>query len=189
LIDLPSFVEAPQVQSSENNYRKRRKEYLIGGMIVSIKQITTKKQDKMAAFVFEDLESSVNCVLFPKGYEENKQHLEESKIVFLKCEIDDSRDELQLIVNKIIPFLEAKESLAKAFVISVENKTTIAKSLDSIKLALGESKGKCPVYIKIAGENKTAITLQLGTDFNIRPNTKLENTLKVILPEAKITYE
>lgn len=189
LLDLPSYVEAPQSPSPENTYRKRRKEYLIGGMIVSIKQITTKKQDKMAAFVFEDLDSSVNCVLFPKGYEENKQFLEESKIVFLKCEVDNSRDELQLIVNKIIPFMEAKESLAKAFVISVANKTTLANNLNSIKATLGESKGKCPVYIKIAEKNKTSVTLQLGAEFNIRPNTNLEVMLKKILPEAVITYE
>lgn len=189
LLDLPNYVEAPKAPTAENSFRKRRKEFLIGGMIVSIKLITTKKQDKMAAFVFEDLESSVNCILFPKNYEENKNMLEESNIVFLKCEVDDSRDEIQLIVNKIIPFTEAIESLTKAFVISIENKSLLVQNLDTIKLALKESKGNCAVYIKIAEKNKPNITLQLASEFNIRPNNKLEIMLKNILPEAKITYE
>jgi DNA polymerase-3 subunit alpha len=189
LLDLPNLIEENPSAPPENNYRRKRKEFLIGGMIVSVKLLTTKKQDKMAAFVFEDLDSSVNCIMFPKGYAENKDLLEESSIVFLKCEIDDSRDERQLIVNKIIPFHEAKETLAKALVITVENKNALLKNLSTIKMALGESKGSCPVFIKIANENKMALTLQLAHSFNIRPNTKLEIMLKNILPEATVNYE
>jgi DNA polymerase-3 subunit alpha len=143
----------------------------------------------MAAFVFEDLESSINCVIFPKTYNDNKDHLIDSNIVFLKCEIDNSRDELQLIVNKIIPLQEAMETFTKAFVISIKDKDYFINKADSIKSAIAESKGNCPVYLKITNQKKNIAILQLSPEFNIRPNAKFEIAIKNILPEATTSYE
>lgn len=189
LLDLASHIEEAPTTTPENTYRRKRKEFLIGGMIVSVKLLTTKKQDKMAAFVFEDLDSSINCVIFPKTYNENKDLLIESNIVFLKCEIDNSRDEIQLIVNKIIPLQEAIETYTKAFVITLNDKNSFIDKVSSIKSAIAESKGNCPIYLKITNQKKNTAILQLSSEFNIKPNSKFESTIKNLLPEAITSYE
>ena len=72
----------------------------IGGILSSVQQRTTKSGELMAIVVLEDLDSSVEAMVFPKTFAEYGQLLTPDAIVVLRCRID-AGERLRLIVHEV----------------------------------------------------------------------------------------
>ena len=78
---------------------------VIGGMITAKTVKTTKTNTLMAFITVEDLYGSVEVVIFPRDYENNKYLLEENSKIFVRgrTDVQEGRP-AKLICQKIIPF-------------------------------------------------------------------------------------
>lgn len=76
--------------------------FLIGGVITSMRQVTTKKDNSLMAFgKIEDSTGSMDFVVFPRTYKEYGEKLAEDGVVLLKAKLDERDEEMQLVVEKI----------------------------------------------------------------------------------------
>lgn len=73
----------------------------IAGMITSISPMVTKKGDRMARFMLEDLEGSMEMILFPRPYESYKDLLVDEAVVQVAGFYDPSDRGAQVKVNTI----------------------------------------------------------------------------------------
>jgi DNA polymerase-3 subunit alpha len=71
------------------------------GMLSSTKTVTTKKGDTMFVGNFEDIEGSLECVVFPKAYEKFKSLLHDDSVVRIVGKLDRRNDGLQLMIDKV----------------------------------------------------------------------------------------
>ena len=69
-------------------------------MIDDIKEIETKKKDKMAFYKCSDEYTTVDLTLFPKTYEEYKE-IEANTLINVNGRVEKRNDKLQIIVNTI----------------------------------------------------------------------------------------
>ena len=78
---------------------------IVGGMITG-KTIKHTKNGKTMAFInIEDLFGTVEVVVFPRDYENNKRYLEEDSKVFVKGRVSEEDDNAsKLICELIVPF-------------------------------------------------------------------------------------
>ena len=85
---------------------------IIGGMIVERTIKYTRTNQMMAFLTVEDLVGTVEVVIFPRDYEENKNHLEVDSKIFVKGRVseEDEKDS-KLICERIIPFHQMKREL------------------------------------------------------------------------------
>ena len=75
---------------------------VVAGIIEECKEIFTKKNnDKMAFLRIADLTGSMECVIFPKTYEEFKDFCKVDKLVMIKGEISDRNGERSMLIDKI----------------------------------------------------------------------------------------
>ncbi len=72
-------------------------------MINNIKLVVTKKGDAMAILQLEDLTHQIKAVVFPKSYEEVKQHITENAILQISGKIEKDGEEIQIIVDAAKP--------------------------------------------------------------------------------------
>ncbi|MGD9693025.1 MAG: DNA polymerase III subunit alpha [Phycisphaerales bacterium] len=89
---------------------------VVGGMIKSIRSITTRNGGRMAILSFEDLTGSIEAVLFPQAFEELSARLNgklaADSILFLCGAVDRARGEPQIIVEDAAPIDSACDRLA-----------------------------------------------------------------------------
>ena len=91
-------------------------------MINSIKLVVTKKGDAMAILQLEDLTHQIKAVVFPKSYEEVKQHITENAILQISGKIEKDGEEIQIIVDTAKP-VEAVEVVEEMEMVPPEIKT------------------------------------------------------------------
>ncbi len=91
-------------------------------MINSIKLVVTKKGDAMAILQLEDLTHQIKAVVFPKSYEEVKQHITENAILQISGKIEKDGEEIQIIVDTAKP-VEVVEVVEEMEMVPPEIKT------------------------------------------------------------------
>jgi DNA polymerase-3 subunit alpha len=73
------------------------------GLVMAIKNVTTKKGDRMAILQIEDLSGSSEGVVFPKTYERIGSHLAVDQRLMIWAKIDHRDEQTQLIINDVEP--------------------------------------------------------------------------------------
>jgi DNA polymerase-3 subunit alpha len=151
----------------------------IGGLIVEMKTMMTKKGQMMAFLTLEDLYGRIEVVIFPKTYDEYRRYLKPDQPVVIKGRINYNEEaRTSVIASQIYPIgepsknsemkndenSEVKENRAtyqtndvvqnrQKLVLSLDNLTekTLIKSVKSILI---KYPGMVPVVLYFKNENK-----------------------------------
>ena len=75
-----------------------------GGVVTGLQRKWTKKGDLMAVFALEDLQTSVEVMVFPKSMTDHGHKLADDAIVTVRARVDGRDDQPKLIAMEIEPF-------------------------------------------------------------------------------------
>ena len=145
---------------------------IIGGMITTKTIKHTKTNKTMAFLTIEDLMGTVEVVVFPRDYENNRMFLEEDNKVFVKGRVSEEDESAsKLICESIIPFDDIPSELWIQFsdIPSYQNEEETLLSL------LKESEGNDRVVIYCAKEKAIK---RLPANRNVQADAQLLETLK-----------
>ena len=95
-------------------------EVTIGGIVTALRLIKTKKGDRMASFVLEDLEGSVETLVFPEAYKKAGPRLADDSVVLVKARAEIQDDgKARLLASDVLPLEQAKLAEARHVTIRV----------------------------------------------------------------------
>lgn len=126
--------------------------FLFGGIITSLRQVTTKKSGKPMAFgTLEDQTGSMEFVVFPRTFEQYGQLLESDIAVLLKAKVTEREGEVSLIAEKIsVPdssvVAQAEQDNAREIFIP---HGTSKQTLEELGALLKQNQGKEKVIVTI----------------------------------------
>jgi DNA polymerase III subunit alpha len=107
-------------------------------LILEIKEVVTKKGDRMAILQLEDLTGSTEAVVFPKTFDKVKHLMEKDKRLMVWGKIDRRDDQTQLIIDDMQPI----ESVRMVRVELTREQARDRQVLEQLKKALNPN----PVY-------------------------------------------
>ncbi len=73
----------------------------VAGAVDSVREITTKKGDRMGFAELEDLSGNMSLTLFPRVYEECQALVADQSIVLIEAKVDLRDDQVQLIADSV----------------------------------------------------------------------------------------
>ena len=127
-------------------------EVAVGGLITSLRKITTRNTGKpMAFFSLEDLTGTIDIVVFPRVYEESSPIISEDSIVLVEGRLESGEESLKLIANTILPFSR------DAVVISVDAGSITKEGFRKLKKRMQGNPGDIPVFIEVQTPDGSAI--------------------------------
>ena len=122
---------------------------IIGGMITAKTIKHTKTNKTMAFITIEDLMGTVEVMVFPRDYENNKMYLNEDAKVFVKGRVSEDDDNAsKLICESVIPF----EDVPSELWIQFSDIPTYQQNEATLFELLKDSEGKDAVVIYCAKE-------------------------------------
>jgi DNA polymerase-3 subunit alpha len=169
----------------------------VGGMITETKRIRTKKGDPMMFATLDDLETSVEMIVFGKPLLACEEALAPDSIVIIRGRVDHKdREKTCLIVQQADLFQPTEEEVAEAQereAVTPSGPEALRLRLDANMLpasVLGELRelltgfpGESEVVIELCtsiGERR----LKLGTQFKVERNASLHAELESLLKDA-----
>jgi len=165
------------------------REVILGGIISKLRMTTTKKTgEKMAIIGFEDLDGTVEVLVFPSAYPNLAKHIKMDAILFIKGRLNMREEEPKIIASEMVPIDEVREKLTKAVYINLVSTGLEKDILETLKGILAKYPGELPVYLGFLRPDKKVTEILLGADFRVAPAEKLVTDIEELLGQGVIDF-
>jgi DNA polymerase-3 subunit alpha len=171
----------------------------VGGMIAEAKRIRTKKGDWMMFATLDDLEASLELVVFGKALDSSDGALAPDTIVLVRGRVDHKdREKTCLIVQQVERFEPSAEAIQAAAVAAASSSAApeplrlrldagvlCATVLADLKELISGYRGETELVLDLetsAGRRR----LRLGPEFRVERSAALDAELRVLLGEAML---
>jgi DNA polymerase-3 subunit alpha len=156
----------------------------VGGIVASVKQVTTKKGDPMVFLTLEDTTGSAECVVFNSTYASAAELCVADRILIVKGRVDHKEGETKLIALDVSAFEAVPER--KDVRLRIDARAARAGVIRELAQIVKEFRGTAPVLIEIE-TSQGRRTLALGPDYRVEPAPDFFAEVKALLGPAAVS--
>jgi DNA polymerase III subunit alpha len=192
---LREAVDCPLAELSG----KRDGEWVTGGgIITAAKKIRTKKGDPMMFATLDDLEGSIEVLIFGKALAEYEGELDVDAVVLVRGRVDHGDKGTSLVAQTVEPFRPSQEEIEAAreaaaraptgpepLLVTLDAGSLPASIIDELKHVFGNHAGDSEVVLDIQTSSGPR-TLRLGAGYKVAPTPSLRAELQNILGPAAL---
>jgi len=124
-------------------------ELIIGGMVQSVRKITTAKGDLMAFVNLEDYRGVADVVVFPRTYEQVRELLEEGEMLVVKGKLQIRNDRPNVLVDELWRLTEWEAKKVRSCVIRFRAEEVSEDQLAKLYAHLNANQGDCQLYFEV----------------------------------------
>lgn len=158
----------------------------LGGMVGKISRKVTRKGENMAFLVLEDLEGSMEIVIFPKVLEKHQGLIAEDAILKVKGRLDVKEDEVKLIAQDFVALKAGDASRPKALFLQVAKDRLNQELVAKLQNVFRSYPGEADVFLRLAA-NGASTTLKLSNDFRVAGAGPIIGELSGLLGDGSVT--
>ncbi|HEX6221494.1 MAG TPA: DNA polymerase III subunit alpha [Acidimicrobiia bacterium] len=158
-----------------------RSSVTVGGIVGAITRRWTKNGDPMLFFQLEDLEGSVEVIVFPKTVHDYGPLVVEDAVLVVSGHLDHRGDDVK-VVSREIKELHVRDDSAVRLGVPAQRLTP--EVVANLKTILRNHPGSATVFLNLSDHGDTKV-LRLGDDHKVEPRSALFAELKELLgPKA-----
>src|SRR5690348_3805754 len=157
---------------------------LVGGLVSTLKQLTTKKGEPMVFATVEDLTGSVEVVAFNSVYAQARDLLVQDGVLIVKGRVDHKQmGETKLVALEISAFEATPER--KEVRLKVDARVAAAGIVRELAAVVKDFPGEAPVYLDLLTSNGPKV-MELGPGYRVKPVPDFFAEVKALLGEAAV---
>jgi DNA polymerase III subunit alpha len=157
----------------------------VSGLVTAVNRKITKRGDPWATITLEDLDGSIEVLLFPSSYQLAAPHLVEDKIVRIKGQLSRDKDQPELRAQELtVPDLSTGP--AGPVVISLPSTRCTAPVVDQLREVLSTHPGLTEVRLRLLTRDSTRV-LKLDDGLRVTATPALFADLKQLLGPGCLT--
>ena len=173
--DLPKLASCVIAELEE----RKAGEVLIAGIITSITDKKTKRGDRMAFIVLEDLTGSVEVSIFPRAYQAAAPYLDGDQPLVIKGNMEkDDRGSTKIIAKEVRSLAEVRLERANKLHLAFTSDEISAKDISKLYQIMDEHKGHCRVNFHIEIPEHSKVLLQIDKSFTVMPDEEFVEKLE-----------
>ena len=146
----------------------------VAGVITFLKLKNTKKGDRYATFVLEDLLGTIEAIVWPDTYQKVHDILSSEDPVLIKARLDVSDERRVLIANEVHSVIRVRDQSATQACIRLRHAQCAPERLKLLKSLLSEHPGECSVRLILSRPQHSETTLSLPKELNVAPSEASE---------------
>jgi DNA polymerase-3 subunit alpha len=173
-----------EIPLSELERRRDGDIVTIGGIVSSLKQVTTKKGDQMVFLQLEDTTGSAWCVVFNSTYANARELCVADQILIVKGRVDHKEGETKLVALDVAAFEAIPER--KDVRLRIDARQARAGVIRELAQLVKEFSGPAPVLIEMQ-TSQGSKTLALGPDYRVEPAADFFAEVKALLGPAAVS--
>jgi len=159
--------------------RDSGKTYVVLGTMAEIREITTKKGDRMAFGKLDDIDGTLDCTFFPKTWEQLHDKIHSGEVYALSGKVDGSRDTPSFLVDAIEDAKALETKSVQSVHLALDPSADTEEKLAELKNFLFDKMGPCSVYFHIGPRNSPYV-IKAGDQLRISANDEDIDALRQI---------
>ena len=164
-------------------------EITIGGVVNALKEINTKKGDRMAFVTLEDLQGVVEVIIFAELFKNSSLLLKGEEPVFIKGRVDAGEENTKVIAGEVFSFDEAVKKLTSSVHLRVRSEGLGREDLVAIKEIFQDYRGNCPAYLHLILPEKREAVIDLGDEWKLNSSEQLVQRMRDLLGYEAVSFQ
>jgi DNA polymerase-3 subunit alpha len=191
------------------NERADKEEVSLCGIVASIKELTTKKGERMAFVTFEDLSGFIETVIFPEVYMAAMDLLKSEEPLLVRGAVDageESPDDgdasgngngragganrgSKLLVSEVLSLKEVRERLTRRVHFRLTTPGLDDRQLRALHTIVGRYRGECEGYLHLVIPNRSETVVRLPDTLRIQACDELMDDVEKLFGYNVVTFE
>jgi DNA polymerase-3 subunit alpha len=167
---------------------RQTRQVTLAGIVTVLKRRRTRRGDQMAIFQLEDLEGTIEVLVFPDAFARHRSLLEEDAAVLVTGTLEVAEDQRRVIAETILSLDEAEEKRARQVVIALAAPGLEPDTVERVRDLIKERPGPCPVYIEITRPRAFTATLKAADALKVAPGRDLTLALEGLLGKGAVRF-
>jgi DNA polymerase-3 subunit alpha len=156
----------------------------VGGIVSSLKQLTTKKGEPMVFATLEDVTGPCEVVAFNSVYQQARDLLLQDRVLIVKGRIDHKQQgETKLVAIEVAAFEATPER--REVRLKVDARIAPAGIVRELASLVRDFPGEAPVYVDLVTSMGSKL-LELGPNYRVKPVPDFFAEVKALLGEAAV---
>ena len=152
----------------------------VAGLITSIARKTTRNGDSWAVVTVEDLESSIDCLVFPRVFSQVYGEINKDQVVKMTGVVDNSNGSAQMRVTQL-KVLDVSQAGADApITLSVDHRKMTPEIAQQLRAIIDDHPGSSEVRLKVKEPGRTTL-MRLDGKLKVSTSPALFASLKALL--------
>ncbi len=175
---LDKFTNANTISLKEKNDGEIVR---IGGIIINIKTIKTKKGDLMAFVTLEDQHRTVEIIIFSSVYAAVQELLVEDNTVIIQGRVKRDENSVKILADTIVPIEKAEETWTASIHFNLDKNKTGKDLLLRLNDILKRYPGSCNAYIHLFSPEETDTVIALPDTMKLKAGLALTSAVNELL--------
>lgn len=157
------------------------KEVILVGIIRNLKEISTKKNERMAFLSLEDLQGVIEVVIFADIYRQCQELLKGDKPLLVRGTVTSDERGAKIISSEILSLDKAMDKSITSLDIHLSTVGLTPDKIRGLKEILAECKGDCPLSLHLDLPGKGKVTIGLPPSLKVTPSARLMREIDAFL--------
>ncbi len=153
----------------------------VGGTIRPLKILKTKNGDLMAFVALDDIQGSVEVVVFPEPYAEFHQLISDEAFVIIQGQVQKKENSVKILADRIVPMEMAEKEWTSSILINLHTHGVGEDVLEKLKTIVDRYPGECPVYLTVYIQGGATVVIQLSEADRLEPAPGLFKDVAALL--------
>lgn len=160
----------------------------VAGVITFMKLKNTKKGDRYATFMLEDLVGTIEVIVWPDIYQKVHGILVAEDPVLVTARLDVSDERRILIAQSIESAIALRDRTAKEAIVVLQADSCSKTQLEQLKTLLSQHRGKLPVKLVFRRAAHSETVVALPDELRVEPSELLCNKVEQLFGEPVLSF-
>ncbi len=164
-------------------------EVKICGLVSGVKEIVTKKGDRMAFLTLEDMKGFVEVILFPEVFKAALPCLRGGDPLLIKGILDLSEDHVKIKGTEVHALPETLSSTMKPLLLKIPLSTITSSQLADLKEVIVANRGSSKVLLHFIDGNNRETVVALSDQYTVDLSENFKSHIQNLFKTSLIIYE
>jgi len=185
----PVDDDLPPANGTGKGSRSRMSENIsIGGVVSGLRQLKTRKGDRMCVVTLDDAQGSVEVVVFPEPFKQYGHLVEEGQMVVVKGRLERDDESTRLLASEIAPLATVTEHLASSVAITLSAPPHDRDTFIRLWDVLMQHKGDRRVAIELRKPDQgLRVKIDVNAQIRVRPSERLVSEVERVCGIGSVT--
>jgi DNA polymerase-3 subunit alpha len=145
----------------------------LGGVVSNIKEINSRRGDRMGFVTLEDLHGFIEIIAFSDVFKKSSTVIRGEMPVLVRGRVTKDEKSTKVVADEIISLSTAKEQMISSVHIRLRAEGLSKQHLVTLRKVLQEHRGSCKTYIHVTTQGGEETVIGLPDALRLRPSDEM----------------
>jgi DNA polymerase-3 subunit alpha len=152
----------------------------VGGIVSGLRPLKTKKGDRMAVFMLDDVAGTVEVVVFPETFAKFGALVEADSMLLVRGKLEKDDESARIVATELMPIASLKEKTTKEVVIHLRQVSQARTTFEALAELLSRHRGDRRVSLELDVNGPRPLRVRADVAQRVRPSDKLVAEVELI---------